>query len=71
MPAQAGIHLVSPGIVPAAWRWIPAFAGMTPWILRERLGDKNEPGCSRPLNIDRARGQPSPKPVIFPSLNGH
>jgi hypothetical protein len=29
MPAKAGIHLFS-GVVRVAWRWIPAFAGMTP-----------------------------------------
>jgi hypothetical protein len=28
MPAKAGIHLFF-GIVHVAWRWIPAFAGMT------------------------------------------
>jgi hypothetical protein len=28
MPAKAGIHLVF-GVVRVAWRWIPAFAGMT------------------------------------------
>jgi hypothetical protein len=28
MPAQAGIHLFF-SMVRVAWRWIPAFAGMT------------------------------------------
>jgi len=28
MPAKAGIHLFF-GVVRVAWRWIPAFAGMT------------------------------------------
>jgi hypothetical protein len=28
MPAKAGIHLFF-GVVRIAWRWIPAFAGMT------------------------------------------
>ena len=30
IPAQAGIHL-GPAL-PIARRWIPAFAGMTPWV---------------------------------------
>jgi len=29
MPAEGGIHLFL-GVVRVAWRWIPAFAGMTP-----------------------------------------
>jgi hypothetical protein len=37
MPAKAGIHLFL-GVVHVAWRWIPAFAGMTPWIW---------PGCRK------------------------
>jgi hypothetical protein len=28
MPAEAGIHLFF-GLMRFAWRWIPAFAGMT------------------------------------------
>jgi hypothetical protein len=28
MPAKAGIHLFF-GVARVAWRWIPAFAGMT------------------------------------------
>jgi hypothetical protein len=29
MPAEAGIHLFF-DLMRVAWRWIPAFAGMTP-----------------------------------------
>ena len=33
IPAQAGIHLSAPE---TAELWVPAFAGTTVWVLRER-----------------------------------